>query len=126
MGTEQNELNIDQLRGLISGLDPGLILSLIAERGFVVTKDIKPSEQCGGDVTRTATETGQTREAAEDAALKAAREAAQRACKDKKCEHENCKYVEKSSSGSSASVVPATTPSSFTATMTTAGSCGCE
>lgn len=33
-------------------------------------KDIKPSEQCGGDVTRTATDTGATRAAAEDAALK--------------------------------------------------------
>jgi hypothetical protein len=91
-------------------------------------KDVKPSEQCAGDVSRTATDTGLSRETAEDNALEAARDAAQRACGSKKCDQQgrSCKYVERSTTGSSAPVVPATNPASFTATMTTSGVCACE
>ena len=91
-------------------------------------KDVRPSELCGGDVSRTATDTGISRETAEDNALKAARDAAQRACGSKKCNEQgrSCRYLEGSSTGSSAPVVPPTNPPTFTATMTTIGVCACE
>ena len=97
------------------------------EVAATILKDVKPSQECGGDVSRTATEIGLTRQAAEDDALKAARDAAGRACKDKKCEGqgENCVFVEKSSTGSSGPV-SGSNPPSYTATMTTTGSCACD
>jgi hypothetical protein len=123
-----DDKEIEEFRLAAAKLDLQSLTSVLEELGFAVGRDIKPSEQCGGDVTRTATELGPTREAAEDAALHAARAAARRGCKEKKCGEpgQTCSYVEKSSAGSSSPVLPATNPPSFTATMTTTGSCGCE
>lgn len=91
--------------------------------------DPKPSKACRGDVTRTATATGLTREEAEIAALDAAQKAAERACKSKDCGSgsTSCHYVENKTEGSSAPIDDARPGSpGWKATMSTIGTCACE
>lgn len=78
-------------------------------------------QDCGGSAARSATATASKREDAEDKALRAARNAADAACKKECPDNGTCIYVEEGTEGSSE---PAET--GFTATMKTTGKCTCK